>query len=95
MKAKDIMTHNVISVTPVTNGEGRVVGIVSESDLFLKEKGIPFSSVKLPAVFKQWVDPARLVEIYAVARRHAGWHHRSRRCDPGAGKREVRCLKVN
>lgn len=34
------------------------------------EKGIPFSAVKLPALFKQWVDPAWLAEIYEGARRH-------------------------
>lgn len=90
MKAKDIMTRNVVTVhpditveaiacllterrisgVPVTDSEGRVVGIVSESDLFLKEKGIPFSAVKLPALFKQWVDPTQLAEIYEGARHH-------------------------
>lgn len=92
MKAKDIMTREVITVRPDTTVEaiarllaehrisgvpvvasreaGRVVGFVSESDLFLKEKGIPFSAVKLPALFKQWVDPTRLAEIYEGARHH-------------------------
>lgn len=90
MKAKDIMTRNVITVTPDANVETiaglltkhriggvpvvdrdqRVMGIVTERDLFLKEKGIPFSAVKVPTLFKQWVDPARLEEIYARARHH-------------------------
>lgn len=90
MKAKDIMTRDVITVrpdtsveviarlltehhisgVPVIDDQGRVVGIVSESDLFLKEKGIPFSAVKLPSLFKQWVDPVRLTEIYEGARQH-------------------------
>ncbi|MBU4225850.1 MAG: CBS domain-containing protein [Chloroflexi bacterium] len=92
MKAKDVMTRDVIAIRPDTTVEaiarlltehrinsvpvvasreaGRVVGIVSESDLFLKEKGIPFSAVKLPALFRQWVDPARLAEIYEGARHH-------------------------
>jgi CBS-domain-containing membrane protein len=59
-----------IGSVPVIDEEGRVVGIVSESDLFLKPAGIPFSAVKLPTLFKKWVDPARLAEIYAEAHRH-------------------------
>jgi CBS domain-containing protein len=92
MKSKDIMTGEVITVTPETTVETiaqlltahriggvpvivsrdnrRVVGIVSESDLFLKERGIPFSAVKLPALFRMWVDPNRLAEIYEGARHH-------------------------
>ncbi len=90
MKAKEIMSREVVSVSPdttveaiarllsahrisgvpVVDGSGRVVGLVSDSDLFLKEKGIPFSAVKLPTLFKQWVDPARLTEIYESARHH-------------------------
>ena len=59
--------HHIGSV-PVVDEEGHVVGIVSESDLFLKPKGIPFSAVKLPTLFKQWVDPTMLAEIYVKAR---------------------------
>ncbi len=59
-----------IGSVPVVDEERRVVGIVSESDVFLKPAGILFSAVKLPALFKQWVDPARLAEIYAEAHRH-------------------------
>ena len=90
MKAKDIMTRDVITVrpnttvediahlltkhriggVPVVDDERRVVGIVTERDLFLKENGIPFSAVKLPKLFKEWVDPGKLVEIYANARHH-------------------------
>lgn len=61
--------HHIGSV-PVVDEERRVIGIVSESDLFLKPAGMPFSAVKLPTLFKQWVDPARLAEIYAEAHRH-------------------------
>lgn len=64
-----LVTHRIGGV-PVVDDEDRVVGIVSESDLFLKEKGIPFSAVKLPTLFKQWVDPHRLLEIYENAHRH-------------------------
>lgn len=67
-----LLTEHRISGVPVVSSreDGRVVGIVSKSDLFLKEKGIPFSAVKLPELFKQWVDPAQLAEIYESARLH-------------------------
>jgi len=90
MKAKDIMTRDVITVrttttieeiariltnhhvggVPVVNNERHVVGIVTESDLFLNEKGLPFSAVKLPELFKHWVDPSQIDEIYRNARHH-------------------------
>ena len=62
-------SHHIGSV-PVVDEQGHVVGIVSESDLFLKPTGIPFSAVKLPTLFKRWVDLARLAEICAEAHRH-------------------------
>ncbi len=65
-----LMTKHRISGVPVVDDNRCVVGIVTETDLFLKENGIPFSAVKLPALFKQWVDPARLAEVYAAARHH-------------------------
>jgi CBS domain-containing protein len=90
MKARDIMTRDVISIRadttvseiarllsehrigglPVVDEENRVIGMVSESDLFLKEKGMPFSAVKVPTLFERWVDPDRLAEIYEGARHH-------------------------
>ena len=65
-----MMTEHHIRALPVVDKENRVVGIVSESDLFLKEKGIPFSAVKLPTLFEKWVDPTHLAEIYEAASEH-------------------------
>ena len=84
MKIKDIMTREVVTVSPHSNvrlvasllGEksigavpvldetGVLVGIITESDLFIKEKGIPFSVVKIPHIFNQWVEPRKLAAIY-------------------------------
>ncbi len=84
MKIKDIMTREVVTVSPHSNvrlvasllGEksigavpvldetGVLVGIITESDLFIKEKGIPFSAVKIPHIFNQWVEPRKLAAIY-------------------------------
>ena len=67
--ARVLTTYRLGSV-PVVDDGGHLVGIVSESDLFLKEKGIPYSAVKLPERFQQWVDAGRLAQIYEGARTH-------------------------
>lgn len=65
-----LLSEHRIGSLPVVDEEDRVIGIVSESDLFLKEKGMPFSAVKVPTLFQRWVDPDRLTEIYEGARHH-------------------------
>ena len=85
MKIKEIMTKEVITVSPdtkvrevavilgekkigavpVLDDSGAVVGIITESDLFIKERGIPFSVVKIPHIFNQWVEPRKLAAIYS------------------------------
>jgi CBS domain-containing protein len=65
-----LLNEHRIGGVPVVDDEDRVIGMVSESDLFLKEKGMPFSAVKVPTLFKRWVDPDRLTEIYEGARHH-------------------------
>ena len=67
--ARLLMRHAIGGV-PVVDARRRVIGIVTERDLFLKEKGIPFSAVKIPTMFKQWVEPRQLDEIYELARQH-------------------------
>jgi CBS domain-containing protein len=65
-----LMTEQHIRSLPVVDKSQRVIGIITESDLFLKEKGMPFSAVKLPALFQKWVDPSHLAEIYEDASHH-------------------------
>ena len=65
-----LLTERKIGGVPVTDADGRVLGIVTENDLFLKKKGLPFSAVKLPTLFAEWVQPERLADIYAAARLH-------------------------
>lgn len=65
-----LLREHRIGGLPVVDDESRVIGIVSETDLFLKEKGMPFSAVKVPTLFQRWVDPDRLAEIYEEAHRH-------------------------
>jgi CBS domain-containing protein len=65
-----LLSKHHIGGMPVVDENDRVIGIVSESDLFLKEKGLPFSAVKVPMLFKRWVDSDRLADIYEEARHH-------------------------
>jgi CBS domain-containing protein len=65
-----LFKNRPIGSLPVVDKEDRVIGIVTESDLFLKEKGLPFSAVKVPVLFKRWVDPDKLTEIYKEAKYH-------------------------
>lgn len=83
--ARLLTTHRIHAV-PVVDEEQRVIGIVSESDLFLKEKGMPFTAVKFPALFKQLVEPNRIVEVYEAARHHTAQDIMTR---------EVVCADVN
>jgi CBS domain-containing protein len=66
--ARVLTTYRLRSV-PVVDEANRVIGLVRESDLFVHMQGVPFSRERLPALFGEWVDLARLDEAYAMARR--------------------------
>lgn len=51
-----LRAHRVRSA-PVVDDYGRLIGVVTETDLFLRPKGVPFSFDKLPSLFGQIVDP--------------------------------------
>ena len=44
-----------VRAVPVVGDDGRLLGVVSETDLFLKEKGVPFSLEKVPTLLGQVV----------------------------------------
>ena len=59
---------------PVVDDGGKLVGVVSETDLFLKEKGVPFSLEKVPTLLGRMVaedqlqdfEPTRRVKVEEV-----------------------------
>jgi len=59
---------------PVADDDGNLLGVVSETDLFLKEKGVPFSLEKVPSLLGQMVaedelqdfEPTRRVKVKEV-----------------------------
>jgi CBS domain-containing protein len=85
MKARDVMSRSLVSVSPetkvfevihllsenkiggvpVVDEEGRLLGLVTEVDLFVKEKHIAFSVETAPSLVGRWVDADRLREAYS------------------------------
>ena len=59
---------------PVIDDDGKLVGVVSETDVFLKEKGVPFSLEKVPTLLGRMVaedelqdfEPTRRVKVDEV-----------------------------
>jgi CBS domain-containing protein len=65
--ARCMLAHN-IGCLPVTNSEGKLAGILTESDFAAKEKGIPFSLYRFPQVFGDWLPKQGVEKMYAAAR---------------------------
>jgi nucleotide-binding universal stress UspA family protein/predicted transcriptional regulator len=57
-----------IGGAPVIGSEGEVIGMVSESDLFLKQKVFPYGGTGAPTLFDQFIEPENIAEIYREAR---------------------------
>jgi CBS domain-containing protein len=54
------LESNRVRSMVVVDDEGRVVGIVSESDLFLKERGVPFSKEKVPTLLGRVIGKEKI-----------------------------------
>ena len=48
---------------PVTDEDNRLVGVVSETDLFLKEHPVPFSTEKVPSLLGQVIDKGQVAQV--------------------------------
>jgi CBS domain-containing protein len=64
-----LLKEHRIGGAPVIDGEGEVVGIVSDCDLFLKRKRISRLGTHAPALFGQIIEPENIAEIYERAKR--------------------------
>jgi CBS domain-containing protein len=51
-----LMAEHSVRALPVVEEPGKLLGIVSETDLFLHEKCIPFSLEKVPTLLGQFVE---------------------------------------
>lgn len=51
-----VMVERGIGRVPAVTDGGRLAGIVTESDFSAKERGVPFSLLRLPQLFGHWLD---------------------------------------
>jgi CBS domain-containing protein len=63
-----LLKEHRIGGVPVIDGEGEVIGIVSEGDLFLKQKRVRRLGMRAPAIFDQVIEPGNIAEIYERSR---------------------------
>ena len=62
------MLHNHIGGLPVVDEEGKIVGMVTESDFSAKEHAIPFSRNYAPQLFGEWMSKEGVEKAYKAAR---------------------------
>jgi len=63
-----IMLDNKVGGLPVVDEEGKIVGIVTESDFSAKEHAIPFSRNYAPQLFGEWMSKEGVNKAYEAAR---------------------------
>lgn len=62
------MLENNIGCLPVVDAEGKLVGMLTESDFAAKEHAIPFSRVYAPKLFGEWMSKEGIDKAYKEAR---------------------------
>jgi CBS domain-containing protein len=63
-----IMLDRHIGGVPVVREDGRMIGIVTESDFAAKERGVPFCMLVLPQVLGHWLSKENLERVYEEAK---------------------------
>lgn len=63
-----IMLDLQIGCVPVVCNEGKIVGIITDSDFAAKERGFPFSTFRAPQLLGQWMPKEGVEEMYKAAR---------------------------
>ncbi len=67
-EAAQLMLDEEIGCLPVVDGEGRLVGILTEEDFMAHEQSVPWSFFRAPKLFDQWLDQHHIEAAYARAR---------------------------
>lgn len=63
-----MMLNNKIGGLPVVDDEGKIVGMVTETDFSAKEHAIPFSRNYAPQLFGDWMSKEHIERAYESAR---------------------------
>ena len=62
------MLNNRVGGLPVVDNDGKIVGMVTESDFSAKEHAIPFSRQYAPQLFGDWMSKEGVDKAYKAAR---------------------------
>lgn len=62
------MLNNKVGGLPVVDDEGKIVGMVTESDFSAKQHAIPFSRIYAPQLFGDWMSKEHVEKAYEAAR---------------------------
>lgn len=58
-----LFSQQKVRALPVVDGNGKLAGVISETDLFLKYKGVPFSLEKVPTLLGQTLEKDHLTDL--------------------------------
>lgn len=67
-EAAKLMLKKNVGGLPVVNIQGKLVGIITESDFSAKEHAIPFSRIYAPRLFGEWMSREGVEKAYQAAR---------------------------
>lgn len=67
-EAAQLMLDKHVGGIPVVDDEGKVIGMVTESDYSAKEHAIPFSRIYAPQLFGEWMSKEGIEKAYEAAR---------------------------
>ena len=62
-----LMTTHRLTGLPVVDEHMRVVGIISEDNLSVCERALPFSEIKLLHLFGQWIEPTQIIDVSGLS----------------------------
>ena len=67
-QAAQVMLERNVGGLPVVDAQGKLNGIVTESDFAAKEHGVPFSTLRYPQLFGEWMSNEKIEKVYRAAR---------------------------
>lgn len=65
--AQIMLDHHVWGL-PVVNDLGEMTGIITDADFAVKEARIPFSRIRAPQLFGNWIGKEQIEKLYESAR---------------------------
>jgi CBS domain-containing protein len=63
-----IILDNRIGCVPIVGKDGKIVGIITETDFMVKEHCVPFSRFNAPQLFGKWMPEEGVEQAYKTAR---------------------------